>query len=58
MRIGEIPALGWKRVDLLGATVEIAENYNASTDAGVRSDRVAANLVALVPAHPRDAFAY
>jgi integrase len=31
MRIGEILALRWKRVDLLGATLEVAENYNSST---------------------------
>jgi integrase len=31
MRIGEILALRWKRVDLLGATLEVAETYNSST---------------------------
>ena len=31
MRIGEILALRWRRVDLLGATLEVAENYNSST---------------------------
>jgi integrase len=29
MRIGEILALRWKRVDLLGATLEVAENYSS-----------------------------
>lgn len=29
MRIGEILALRWKRIDLLGATLEVAENYSS-----------------------------
>jgi integrase len=29
MRIGEILALRWKRFDLLGATLEVAENYSS-----------------------------
>jgi integrase len=29
MRIGEILALRWKRVDLLGGTLEVAENYSS-----------------------------
>jgi len=29
MRIGEILALRWKRVDLLGGTIEVAENYSS-----------------------------
>jgi integrase len=30
MRIGEILALRWKRIDLLGATLEVAENYSSA----------------------------
>ena len=29
MRIGEILALRWQRIDLLGATLEVAENYSS-----------------------------
>ena len=29
MRIGEILALRWKRIDLLGGTLEVAENYSS-----------------------------
>ncbi len=29
MRIGEILALRWKRIDLLGATIEVADNYSS-----------------------------
>jgi integrase len=29
LRIGEILALRWKRIDLLGATLEVAENYSS-----------------------------
>jgi integrase len=29
MRIGEILALRWKRIDLLGATLEVVENYSS-----------------------------
>jgi integrase len=28
LRIGEILALRWKRIDLLGSTIEVAENYS------------------------------
>lgn len=31
LRIGEILALRWKRIDLRGATLEVAESYNSST---------------------------
>jgi integrase len=113
MRIGEILALRRKRIDLLGATIEVAENYSSGefgspktkssrrvlpissalahvienhrvrmnrdspeelifqtpkgtplnpkkpvqprARASVRPDRAAANFVALVPTHPRDA---
>ena len=41
MRIGEILAARWKRIDLLRGTIEVAENYSCGEFVSPKTKRAA-----------------